>query len=253
MWRFLAASVTGPSHAGTGAPCQDNHQARVLTRLGDSALVACVADGAGSAPLSQDGSSLVCQAMADLATAHFDAEKGSFAGLNDTILLGWCRDARERIVQLAAMRGDRLRDYATTLCAAFLSPGFAAFVQIGDGVIVARRHGALGVVFWPQSGEYANSTMFLTGDNYEEHLQFQLATGDFSEVALMTDGVERLALAFDTRTPHPPFFDPLFNALRSAPDPTSLNHQLRQFLDSESMRGRSDDDKTLVLAVQSAA
>lgn len=252
MWRSIAATVTGPSHAATGAPCQDHHQARVLTRLGVSSLVACVADGAGSAPLSQDGSALACQAIAELATAHFDASRGSFADLTDEELRGWCREARGRIEQLAAMREGRLRDYATTLCAALLSPGHAAFLQIGDGAIVARRAGALGVVFWPQSGEYANSTMFLTGDRYEEHLQFCRVAADFTDVALMTDGVERLALSFESRTPHPPFFDPLFAALRSAPDPAPLNDHLARFLDSESMRGRSDDDKTVVLAVQSA-
>ncbi|TWT99693.1 hypothetical protein Pla108_06360 [Botrimarina colliarenosi] len=252
MWRYIAASVTGPSHVGSGAPCQDSHQVSVLTRLGDSALVACVADGAGSASRSQDGSAMACEAVLELATAHFDAAQGSFAGVTADEALGWVREARDRIERLSEMRGGKLREYATTLCVACLSPAGGVFLQIGDGAIVARRSGALGVVFWPQSGEYANSTMFLTGDRFEEHVQFQAAEGDFSEVALLTDGVERLALSFEGRTPHPPFFDPLFSALRSAPDPVALNAELTRFLDSESMRHRSDDDKTVVLAAQAA-
>ena len=37
----------------------------------------------------------------------------------------------------------------------------------------------------------------------------------FSDVALLTDGMERLALRFDSRTPHLPFFEPFFQALRT--------------------------------------
>lgn len=215
--------------------------------------MACVADGAGSAEHSQDGSKLACEVVVELATAHYDETKGSFAGVTEELALEWAREARSRIEQLAAMREGKLRDYATTLCVACLSPSQAIFMQIGDGAIVARRHGVLGVVFWPQSGEYANSTMFLTGDRFEEHVQFQAAEGDFTDVALLTDGVERLALSFEGRTPHPPFFDPLFSALRSAPDPDALNAELHRFLESDSMKRRSDDDKTVVLAAKTAA
>ncbi|MEO0531001.1 MAG: PP2C family serine/threonine-protein phosphatase [Planctomycetota bacterium] len=253
MWRFIAGSVAGPSHERTGAPCQDSQRVQVLTRLGASSIVACVADGAGSGEMSQDGSSLACETIQELATAAYDASEGSFASVTEDDVLGWCREARERIEKLAELRGGKVRDYATTLCVACLSPGHAVFFQIGDGAIVVRRNGTLGVVFWPQSGEYANSTMFLTGDGFETHLEFQNATGDFSDIALMTDGVERLALSFEGQTPHPPFFEPLFGALHAAEDPAALNPELLRFLDSESMKLRSDDDKTVVLAAQAAS
>lgn len=252
MWQCIAGSVAGPSHERTGKPCQDSQSVQVLTRLGESSLVACVADGAGSGEMSQDGSALACETIQELATAAYDEAEGSFAGVTADDVIAWCREARERIERLATLRGDKVRDYATTLCVACLSPGHAAFFQIGDGVMVARRNGTLGVVFWPQSGEYANSTMFLTGDGFEKHVEVQQATGDFSDVALMTDGVERLALSFEGRTPHPPFFEPLFNALRAAEDPAALNPELIRFLNSESMKLRSDDDKTVVLAAQTA-
>lgn len=252
MWRCIAGSVTGPSHVRTSAPCQDSQLVRVLSRLGEESLVACVADGAGSAAHSEEGSSLACEAIVELATQHYDASDGSFAGVTEELATAWCRDARERLERLAELRKDDLRDYATTLCVACLSPGAAVFFQIGDGAIVVRRNGAFGVVFWPQSGEYANSTMFLTGDRFEKDLEFQAASGDFADVALMTDGVERLALSFEQFTPHPPFFAPLFDALRSAPDPDALNAELTRFLDSESMKRRSDDDKTVVLATKTA-
>lgn len=253
MWRCISASVTGPSHERSGTPCQDSCLTQELSRLGEDSLIVCVADGAGSASRSDDGSRLACEALVEQATAFYDAHSGSFAQVGEAEALAWCREARFRIEQLADLRGENPREYATTLLAAFLSPGCAAFLQIGDGAIVARRGGAIGVVFWPQSGEYANTTVFLTGDPLDRNLQFAAAEGGFDDLALMTDGIERLALSFEQRTPHPPFFDPLFQALRAAPDPAALAPELERFLDSDSMKSRSDDDKTVVLAVQAAA
>lgn len=248
MWRHIQASVTGPSHAKTGAPCQDSHLVRAL---GQGLLVCCVADGAGSSRHSEVGSAIACDTIVERAT-QWAQDHGSFGELSRDDFLGWCRRARERIRDVATEHEAEPRDYATTLCVALLSPGGAALAQIGDGAIIGQRSGALGVVFWPQSGEYVNTTMFLTGEDYEDHLQFQSVAGAFEAVALMTDGVERVALAFDTRTPHAPFFQPLFAALRGSSDPPSLNDELRKFLDSPSMHARSDDDKTVVLATQPA-
>jgi hypothetical protein len=145
-----------------------------------------------------------------------------------------------------------VRDYATTLAAAMISPGGSAFFQIGDGAIVARKHGALGVIFWPQSGEYINTTHFLTADDYAAHVQALATRTAISDLALFTDGIERLALKFDSLTPYPPFFQPLFQALRTTTDMEGLEEALRQFLQSDSMREKSDDDKTLVLATSVA-
>lgn len=253
MWRCISGSVRGPSHSKSGAPCQDSHLTRELSRLGEGSLVACVADGAGSASMSQDGSALACETIVELATELFDSTGGSFETLTSEVAMAWTREAHERIERLAELRKEKIREYATTLCVACLSPGHAAFWQIGDGAIVVRRNGVFGVVFWPQSGEYANSTMFLTGEHFEQHVEYQAASGEFEDIALFTDGIERQALSFEGQTPHPPFFTPLFGALRSAADPAALNPELARFLDSESMKSRSDDDKTVVLAANAAA
>ena len=253
MWRFIAGSVTGPSHAKTGKPCQDSQLSRTLVHAEQEAIVCCVADGAGSAEFSQEGSALACDTIVELATAHFEQRGGTFAAIDDQVAIEWSREARDRIQRLADSRERKPRDFATTLLVACVSPGHAAFWQVGDGAIVARRNGVFGVVFWPDSGEYANTTTFLTVERFEEHVAFQAAEGNFSDLALFTDGIERQALSFEGQTPHPPFFDPLFGALRSATDPAALNPELVRFLNSESMKARSDDDKTVVLAAHTAA
>ena len=249
MWRHIAAGVVGPSHARTGAPCQDSHDVRLLGGPDAPALSACVADGAGSASHSDEGSALACSVVVSLAEAHY-TEYGSFSRVAREEAVEWCEAARTRISEVAAKEQLSTREYATTLCVALLSPKGSAFFQIGDGAIVARRCKPLGVLFWPQSGEYANSTMFLTGQDFDRHVEFSSVEGDFVDVALMTDGVERLALSFEGKTPHAPFFDPLLGALHGAENHESLSEELCKFLDSESMKVRSDDDKTVVLASQ---
>jgi Protein phosphatase 2C len=247
VWRRIAQSSQGSSHSADNSPCQDSHTVCVLGEGDAETLVACVADGAGSAKFSDVGSALLCQTIVDSAKAFFDLG-GRLEDLTRNDVLRWCAVARIRIKRAARSRYSDPRQMAATLVAAVITPSCACFFQIGDGAIILRRNGVYGVVFWPQTGEYANSTNFITSANYRKQLDFVLTDAGFSDIAVMTDGLERLALKFDTQTPHPPFFDPFFRTLRAAEDYTGLNDALQKFLTSDSVRERSDDDKTLILA-----
>ena len=220
---------------------------RLLSSGPAETLIACVADGAGSARFSDIGSSIVCNTILECATSYFDAF-ANFDGLQVDDVLRWCEEARTRIEAEAVSRQCETRELATTLCTAILSPAGSVFFQIGDGAMILGRDGLYGVVFWPQSGEYANSTNFITSNEYRERMEFFATPTRFSDVALFTDGMERLALRFDSQTPHMPFFDPLFRALRATDDVESLGEGLRKFLSSDPVQNRSDDDKTLILA-----
>jgi hypothetical protein len=215
-------------------------------------IIACVADGAGSAKYSDIGSSLVCEVIADCAEAHLNAH-GDFAKLQLDTVLGWCESSRDKIRTSADSKGCQLREMATTLCAAILTPHGSIFFQIGDGAITVGCNGIYGVVFWPQSGEYANVTNFMTSDKFRNEVEFQATTSKFTEIALFTDGIERLALNFEHQTPHLPFFQPLFQAVRTSGEGNKLESDLGHFLESDSVKNRSDDDKTLILATRVAA
>jgi serine/threonine protein phosphatase PrpC len=247
VWRHISQSVQGVHHSAEGTACQDSCSARVLGDGPDSALVACVADGAGDSRHSDIGSRLACESIIESAAAQFEATR-SFAGLSDDDILRWCEVARRKISDHAESSERSLRQYATTLCAAFVSARGSVFLQIGDGAIVARRNDVFGAVFWPQSGEYVNTTNFLTSQEFREHVQIYVTADVFTDLALLTDGMERLALRFDSLTPHPPFFQPLFYALRAATDLDGLGEDLRRFLQSDAVLKKTDDDKTLVLA-----
>jgi serine/threonine protein phosphatase PrpC len=247
VWRHIAESARGDSHLADDTPCQDSSRVVVLGGDENETLVACIADGAGSARYSAIGSATAADSIVHSATAHFE-QQGTFAGLVSDDVVLWCEAARARLADDAASRRVELRDLATTLCAAIVSPTCSYFFQIGDGAIILMKNDVSGVVFWPQSGEYVNTTNFLTSNEYRDHLQFSSTSNGFSDVALLTDGMERLALRFDSRTPHRPFFEPLFQALRTDENTGDLAQSLRRFLQSDSVRSRSDDDKTLILA-----
>jgi hypothetical protein len=68
------------------------------------------------------------------------------------------------------------------------------------------------------------------------------------EVALLTDGLQSLALRFASREAHGPFFEPMFERLRGPEQPSES--ELAAFLGSGPVNARTDDDKTLVLATR---
>lgn len=143
----------------------------------------------------------------------------------------------------------RLHDFATTLLLAVVTTQWVAVAQVGDGAAVI--HDAAGVLqslTVPDHGEYLNETVFVTSSDYLERAQYATYRHDgLRGVALLTDGLEMLALDLATNAAHAPFFAPLF-AFAAVPDATE--EELTAFLDSERVCARTDDDKTLVLAVR---
>jgi hypothetical protein len=248
-WRHISRSVQGESHVADGTPCQDSSRVRALDGKAAGTLVACVADGAGSAKHSATGSLAACNAVVESVDAFLEAD-GKITNLEAKNALDWVDLARSRIEEEAFARDARPTDFAATICVAIMSPQGSCFFQIGDGAIVLRSSGVSGVVFWPESGEYVNTTTFITSKEYRDRLKFYVTDRTYEQVALFTDGIERIALRFDSLTPHPPFFDPLFQALGTLEDWQSLGDNLEQFLKSESVCKRSDDDKTLILATR---
>ena len=249
-WRTVAASVAGTSHAGAGQPCADACAVRVLPMAEHGALlVAVAADGAGTSEHAPDGARLACEAI--LAQAELRA--GSGGDLSTFVredVLEWLEAARCRIAEAARSRALEMRDFSCTLLAALVDEASAVFFQIGDGAVVYRREGEeYRPALWPQSGEYANCTWFVTDDDAAERVQMTVAE-NVDEVALLTDGLQGLALRFGSREAHGPFFEPMFARLRGENEAEGLVDELKAFLGSTSVNQRTDDDKTLALATR---
>ena len=239
-WAAVGASRAGSAHARTSAPCQDAHQFQVSGAW----LIVVVADGAGSASHAQIGAALACQGLASRAAVD---PASLIERERVVILFGEVRDA---LIAEALRLGVRPRELACTALLAVVGPQFAAFAQIGDGAIVFGTRDRHAVAFWPEPSGYANATDFLTDDEFADTLLFETWRESVTELAVLTDGLQRLALDFAEKKPHASFFRPLFDALDASADPEALAEPLAAFLDSPRVVARTDDDKTLVLGVR---
>jgi hypothetical protein len=239
MWKLVYGSVRGTSHAVTGQPCQDFCAGGVVGPI----LAAACSDGAGSAELSHFGSEAAVGRFMEVAIP-------SWATPERAEIEAWVDAARGRVLEEAAARGVVPRQLACTLLAALVGDGWAAFAQVGDGVIVFDGDTGYELAFWPDNGEYANTTRFLTDDDYRKHLRIEVVTRQVSELAVMTDGLQMLALDFKGARVHNRFFEPLFRTVRNNPDEAALQASLLDFMDSKRVNERTDDDKTLLLATR---
>lgn len=211
-------------------------------------MVVLVADGAGSAGFGKEGAEFACQEgkrLIEESLAHLAGEPP----LHEEVAR-WVNELRSQIGVQAASSQVAIREYACTLLIAVVGPKFGMFSQIGDGGIVASRDGLLQPALWPEMGEYANETHFLTDENALQHLQYALWDTACEDLALFSDGLQRLALVYESRMVHIPFFAPMLAVMHQVA-PTScamLSTQLVTFLTSTRVNERTDDDKTLVLA-----
>jgi hypothetical protein len=248
MWRILCERVKGTSHERSGVDCQDFIHASECAAGDDRILIAACADGAGSAEHSQVGSQLACSALVSAVARFLDAGHTP-CEIEDGTVREWFRSVRADLQTRADESDLPLRQVACTLLLAVVSAEKSVFAQIGDGAIVYLDGLAYVPAFWPDSGEYHNSTYFLTDENFEDNLQVR-SVGGTAEVAMFSDGLQMLALNYAQRMAHQPFFAPLFASLRSVPDHSTLVMPMRRFLSSDRVNARTDDDKSLLLAVR---
>ena len=249
QWTWAAASCRGTSHVQAGTRCQDAHSVSIAH--GDAQqLVAVLCDGAGSAQLGGQGAALTTRCMSQQALAYFRIHCHH---PSDEDVLAWVENTRNKISELASSRRLTPRDFATTLILVLSNATETLVIHVGDGSVVLRdavtqRWQALS---WPAHGEYASSTNFIT-DAPDAVVRIERCDGPTSSIVAFTDGLERLALNFAEKIAHAPFFSgivaPLDASLASGRDP-SLSAQLAAYLDGKAVNDRTDDDKTLMIAV----
>jgi hypothetical protein len=252
MWKYGFASVLGTAHARAELPVQDASRATVITDSnGTEILIAVVSDGAGSAAQSHIGSARACDFWIETISTYL-AAGGQCARLAHDFWPRWIDAFQQQIGQIAPAAGFVMNDYACTFVAAVIAPDCAVYFQLGDGAIIEATGENYQVVCWPQQGEYANTTHFLTEANAAQKCFVELRNHVVHEVALFTDGIQNLVLDQRTHTAHAPFFEPLFAWLRprAAGLSAELSESLTVYLNSAKINARTDDDKTLLLATR---
>ncbi|WP_030442212.1 protein phosphatase 2C domain-containing protein [Actinoplanes subtropicus] len=140
-----AASVRGDGHRFVGRTRQDAMAFGPADAGGSPALVACVADGLSSRPLSHLGAGLASRVLRDaiepeLATLADDAEAAAAAACAASVRVA------DALCERARADGAEPEAYATTLTAAVLTPdpdgARVALLRVGDSAaLILGRDG----------------------------------------------------------------------------------------------------------------
>jgi hypothetical protein len=254
VWKVAGTSAVGASHNKTGRPCEDSHAIKFIEGENEW-LITCISDGAGSASKGREGAVYVCKHFVEY------VEKCVKAGMTIECLSResvseWIADCHSSLKSWVSEDAS-IKDYSATFLGAVVHGNTGVFIQIGDGAIVLSGVNSQSYfpVFWPEQGEYANQTVFVTSEEAQDSLLFKQEALEFNvDFALFSDGLQRLCLHYATKSAHQPFFNYFFSELRHQPSglSESMSGMIEEFLLSPAVLDRTDDDKTLVVATRRA-
>jgi len=227
-WKVVNQSAPGTSHTLSGDACQDAEAVSTCNDAeGGQYLVLACADGAGSAKFAGRGSREACRIALELVAGDIRESTTNEPDRWTVAAQKWVSGVQAAIAGMAAIAESTPREFACTFLLAMLGPSNSVFVQVGDGAIVIGDGANFDVVFWPERGEYANQTFFISDENAVERAMIKVG-GRVDEVALLTDGLQSLALNYKNKSAHEPFFLSRFRTLRAAEDASSLQVPLRR-------------------------
>ncbi|MDZ8262563.1 PP2C family serine/threonine-protein phosphatase [Nostoc sp. ChiQUE01b] len=251
-WKAVTRSEIGTSHQKQGIGCQDYGDYRIFKDV----IVGAVADGAGSAKNSDIGSKL---AVETVLKCFFDInefpQKQAFSQpLSKEEAQKVFAEIVNQVITELHNQADKedysVNDLACTLLFFIATPDWFAAMQIGDGFIVVRsQESEYKLLFQPDKGEFANETTFITSTNALEEMQVEVIFQKQEFICASTDGLEKVAIRLSDWKPFPPFFKPLEEYLHEAVNPEDEDKYLTEFLNSERLNSRTDDDKTLLLCL----
>lgn len=249
-WTWASATTKGTSHIRTGTRRQDAYRCYVPADTPEF-LICVVSDGAGSAEYGGEGASLVCRTIGLATRDHLRARREL---PTDEEVRAWVDRVRDRISYAARQRAKAPRDFAATMICVLSDGRKTLIAQVGDGCAVLKDLDASEwrIPLWPDHGEYASTTTFVT-DDPEARCRIVREDSEIAAIAALTDGLERLALDFAHQKPSGGFFDgmarPVASSTAQGKD-APLSAMLKQYLEGEAVCARTDDDKTLVIAAR---
>lgn len=245
-WKVVSSSITGTSHQKKRLPCQDAHHWQLHS---DGVLVAAVADGAGSAAISEVGADLAVNKAVETILQQNLLPNSEDGAEWKSLLIKALEAAKVSVETEANTRQVPLRDLASTLLITVATPDLVVTAQIGDGaIVISDKQDEIIALTSPQSGEYINQTTFLVSPNALDTAQTNIWQGNIANLAMFSDGLQMLALKMPAGIPHAPFFHPLFSFISQMNDLDAATKELEGFLKSPRVAQRSDDDLTILLA-----
>jgi serine/threonine protein phosphatase PrpC len=215
---IVVASKRGRSHANVGSFRDDDFAFKHFDNTGWS--IVAVADGAGSAKLSREGSKMACDAVVDFFAEHFTTE--TLKEFDETLLSHHNKTdeesskkislfvynnlskaahyAHKKIEAFATATENPLKDFHSTLIFSALKKypfGYAILTfGVGDCPIglLNKDLSEIKLMNWLDVGDFGGGTRFITmpeiftSDKFSTRFGFKLID-DFSYLMLMTDGI----------------------------------------------------------------
>lgn len=174
-------SLPGTYHLKNDIPCQDYYCFRANV---NSFNIYCVADGLGSAKLSQIGSELAATKAMEFCQEHIAADLDEVV-LKEIIQNAFVYSAKS-ILERAKEGNDDVREYLTTLCLVLFDGNRVIYGNAGDGgVLVLREDGLYSALTQMQRNEEGDVYTLFAG---EDHWEFG-CIDEVVSVLLATDGV----------------------------------------------------------------
>lgn len=252
QWEIVSCSAIGTKHITGGTPCQD---AVDYERISDRIIIGAVSDGMGSARRSDVGSKLAVQtALSQIKNTQcwLNQPKNDEGARNIfRTILGKVQTALKKEAENG---GYSVEDLNCTLLAFVATPEWLAAMQVGDGLIVVRPKGQdYQLLFMPDKGEHPNETTPVTSSDALQEMQVCVKSGSYEFICAATDGIENISLVKpENWRPFEGFFKPLEEKIMLSTK--SLAHkkkEIEDFLNSEQINQKTDDDKTLLLCAYS--
>lgn len=183
MWKCMSGEVTGRSHRKEGLPCQD----KTYYAEENGVIAIALADGAGSASLSQFGAKCVVRTAVHYVLHAF--EDVCSTDCSQVVMEEFLKILREALGREATVQGCDFHQLASTLLLVAVKGDKAFVLHIGDGIISRIRDDELQVISKPMNGEFANETYFVTDENALAGMEILRGTNVGTEAfILMSDG-----------------------------------------------------------------
>ena len=273
---IVVASKGGRSHAQEGKPRDDDF--RVSFNAQNGWYVLAVADGAGSAKYSREGSRIACETVEQYCKEKLAEQGEEFEAVvkmyaeNQTqenlkpvvgkiheILFKAATEAHRAIVKKVDECSEPavLKDFSTTLllavCRKFSFGWFVASFGVGDGAIAIydKNADSIKLLNEPDGGEYAGQTRFLTMESiFRDRTRIKMSiVPDFTALMLMTDGISDPFFETDANLAKKEKWDELWenlvNEVDFSDDNENSKNQLLKWLDFWSPGNH--DDRTIAI------
>ncbi len=255
-WRIATATAPGSSHLRDDLPNQDAVTCQ-LVQVGDGeVVVVAVADGAGSAARSDEGSQVaVSAAVATIVDGINRQPAAAFVESQaEALLRGAIKQAKIEVERYGLHHNVPTRELASTLIVAIASDSLFTAAQVGDGAVIAFNigSGAVKTLCDAHTGEYANETTFITSRSRPHEIaDVGHASGyDYDALALITDGLQNLALKMPEREAFMGFWNPILKDLAQTDEPEAVPGRLHSFISGERVQSRTTDDVTIAIATR---